>query len=78
MHLLMAIVCSEKILKEQKTKVKTRQIKLPNPCSTDLRPDLATLELNVILTITEVTVCSSLCSIGLNIPLSYRLGTLDV
>lgn len=43
MHLFLAVVCSEKILKEQKMKVKTRQIKLPNLCNTDLRPDLATL-----------------------------------
>lgn len=62
-----------------KLKVNARQTKLPSPYSTGFRPDLAHLELNEDFTNDfEVTLCSSLCAIGLNISLSYRLGTSDL
>lgn len=59
--------------------MKARQSKFHSPYSTVFRPEFAHLYLNEDFTNDfEVTVCSSLCAIGLNIPLLYSLGRTDV
>lgn len=59
--------------------MKARQSKFHSPYSTVFRPEFSHLYLNEDFTnYFEVTVCSSLCAIGLNIPLLYSLGRTDV
>lgn len=60
-------------------RMKARQAEFHSPYSTVFRPEFAHLDTNEDFTNDfEVTVCSLLCAIGLNIPLSYSLGRTDV
>lgn len=80
LHLFLSAV-DQKIFPESKStlKMKARQTKCHSPFSTVFRPEFANLDLNEDFTNDfELTARSSLCAIGLNIPLLYSVGKSDV